>query len=234
MGNAIPGNYSGKPLNNQITGAYGSALEGANSAQNAAADPNQTQLGTANLQPYMNPYTKDVTNATMGELNRQEAMQNQNIQSQDTLNGSAWGDRSDVRTQANNRDFDVTRAQALAGLNSGNFNQAQQGAQYDINNRINAGQFGQQQLGSLANLGFGWGNQLNQNQLASGALQTAQQQQIMDAIKGQFGGFTGQGQDALNTFLGTLSGLGSARKETGEKQGWLGSAISGIGLIPGI
>jgi hypothetical protein len=200
-----------------------------------ASDPNKMQLATTDLQPYMNPYTKDVTNATMGELNRQEALQGNALAGQAQEQGAFGGDRFAIQQAANNRDFDVTRAQALAGLNQGNFQQAQQGAQYDINNRFNAGQFGNQQLGSLSNLGFGFGQQLQNNQMRSGAMQQLQQQDIMNAIRGQYQGQTGQANDALNRLIQQLAGgsPGNSSKQTSGTTGLLGMAGAGLGLASG-
>jgi len=226
--------YGGQGLPQQSAGTYGQAVQGASDAQQWARDPTKTSLSGANLDPYMNPYTKDVTNATMGEMNRQEAMQNQNIQSQDTLNGSAWGDRSDVRTQANNRDFDVTRAQALADLNSGNFNQAQQGAQFDINNRLKVGMFGQDQLGSLSKQGFDYGQTIQDNQLRSGGIQQKQVQDLIDAAKGQTEGALGTPETGLSMLLKSLQGTYDPKVTKSSTDPGIGGILGGLGsFVPG-
>lgn len=203
MGNA----YAGQGLPQQTQTAFTNATGG---YQNLVDSPGA--LGQTNLQPYMNPYQKDVTDATMGELNRQETMQGNNLASQATQQGAFGGDRFAVQQAENNRNFDMTRAQTLAGLNQGNFNQAQQGAQFDINNRIS----GLGGLSDMSNMGFGFGQQLQQNQLASGAMQQQMQQQLIDAAKDQYGGYTGQGQNSLQAMMQALTGMFDPKKEKGS------------------
>jgi hypothetical protein len=210
--------YAGKPLTGQVTGAYGQALQGASDAQGMGADPSKLQLGTTPMQPYMNPFTKNVTQSTIGELDRQEALQGNRLQDQATQQNAFGGDRFAIQQAANNRDYDVTRANAIGGLNKDNFAQAQQGAMFDVNNRISMAGQGQNQLGQLANMGFGWGDSLQKNNLLAGSMQTQQQQQIADAIKAQFGGYTGQGNTGLDTFLNSI-GIGKPNNTSTEKAG---------------
>lgn len=215
---ATPPAYTGMPLPNQSQGAYTQALGGASMAQNAAMDPATNQLATANLQPYMNPYTQSVTNATIADLDRQEALQGNALAAQDQAQGAFGGDRFAITQAANNRDYDVTRAQTMAGLNSANYTQAQQGAQYDITNRLNAGQIGNAQLGTLSNQGFNYGQQLQQNQMNAGYLMQQQQQQLIDAANAQYRGYTSQPQTGLGILNSSLQAGYNPAVSTGSSQ----------------
>ena len=48
------------------------------------------------------------------------------------------------------------------------------------------------QLGALAQTGFGMGQQVQQGLMQTGTQQQALQQALIDAAKGQYGGYTGQ------------------------------------------
>jgi hypothetical protein len=62
------------------------------------------------------------------------------------------------------------------------------------------------QLGNLSNLGFGFGQQIGQSQMQQGQMQQAMNQMLIDAAKGQYGGFTSAPQNALATQLAALTG----------------------------
>lgn len=178
----------------------------------------QGPLATTDLSPYMNPYTKSVIDPTMAEMNRQEQLQSNNLASQATSQGAFGGDRFAIQQAENNRNFDAQRALTLAGLNQQNFGQAQNAAQSDIATRMAAASG----LGNMANMGFGWGDTLNKNQLAAGALQQNQQQNIMDAIKSQFQGFANQGVSGLANAIAAIQGMGGnmmTSKSSGSTSG---------------
>jgi hypothetical protein len=94
------------------------------------------------------------------------------------------------------------------------------------------------QLGNLSNLGFGFGQQLGQSQMQQGQMQQAMNQMLIDAAKGQYGGFTGAPQNALATQLAALSGANMGQMtqtQTGtEKKGlfdYLAAGAQGAGAI---
>lgn len=103
--------------------------------------------------------------------------------------------------------------QNMSALNqSGQFN-ASQAMQAALANQQAGLQGSQQrlsaagQLGTLGNLGFGMGQQLQSGMAQQGALQQALQQRIIDAARGQYQGY----QDQPSTALGYLaSALGVA------------------------
>lgn len=286
----------GGSLPGQVSGAYRSALgnamgqgswgdqawgQGAEWANQAAGQSGEMasmrpvnveagQLGRTDLTPYMSPYTKGVIEATMGELNRQEQMQGNDLASRAQKAGSFGGDRFAIQMAENNRNFDTLRKDAISKLYQDAFTNAQGAATGDINRKFqadtgnqalagnmwqtgtgnlmglgqNAAQTGAglysgagSTLGNLANMGFGWGQQVNENNLALGSLQQKNNQMILDAIKGQVGGFTEQGRNALLTLLGAQPNVGSAGTTSSSTNpgvlGTIGGILGAVGsLIP--
>lgn len=103
-------------------------------------------LASTNLSPYLNPYTQDVTNATMNALNLQNQQQINNEASQFTGAGAFGGARQGVADAQTNNLFANTAASTLAGLNQANYANAQNAAQSDISNNLQ-GQLANQQAG---------------------------------------------------------------------------------------
>jgi len=136
------------------------------------------------------------------------------------------GMQGQLANQANNLQAQLANQQnalqaGLANQSTGMQGQLanQQAGLQDISNQLQAslanqqaGQMGAQQrlgaagqLGAMANLGFGMGQQVNQNLQAQGAMQQALQQAVFDAAAQKYGQYTGhpaQGLSYLNAALG--------------------------------
>lgn len=97
------------------------------------------QLSTADLSPYMNPYTSDVADTTADELARQNQIQQTNDAAQATAAGAFGGSRSAVLQSLDDDNYQRDLNQTLAGLNQANYTQAQGAAQTDIANQLQAG-----------------------------------------------------------------------------------------------
>ena len=103
-----------------------------------------------------------------------------------------------------NRELQASLANQSAGL---------QGAQQ----RLGAAN----QLGQLSNLGFGMGQQVNQNLAQQGAMQQALQQMVMDQAQGKFNAYANhpaQGLPYLNAALGA-SNLGENTSTLSKQPG---------------
>jgi len=103
-------------------------------------------------------------------------------------------------------------ANQSAGNQAGQFN-SQQNLQGQLANQ-SAGMQGAQmrlgaagQLGNLANLGFGLGQQANGMMGAGGAQQRQIQQQLINAARGQFAGFANAPQNSLSLLAQALGGV---------------------------
>jgi hypothetical protein len=220
---------SGAPtgtLAQNTMGAFGDALGGARDMANF-----NTGVGNMNLQPYMNPFTQDVTNTTMNEMNRQEGLQNNNIQDAAQRAGAFGGDRMSVQMAENNRNYDAQRASTLAGLNSNNFLNAQNVAGQDLSRGLGARQFGINNLFNGANMGFGFGQSLDSRLAGAGATQQATNQQILDSIQNAFKGWAGAGDTGLARYTGAIQDPHSYGTQTSNTQPGIMGLLGGIGSM---
>ncbi|MDI3304649.1 MAG: tail fiber domain-containing protein [Burkholderia multivorans] len=86
------------------------------------------------MQSYMNPYTQNVIDTTMNEINQQNAIANQQEAGSATAAGAFGGAREGVQQALNNKYYGQIAANTAANLNASNFSQAQNEA-----NTVNAG-----------------------------------------------------------------------------------------------
>ena len=236
------------------------------------------QLSRTNLSPYMNPYTQNVIDTSMADMQRANQMAINDVGAAATAAGAFGGSRHGLVESQTNADF-VRNAGAMAsGLRQDAFTNAQQMAVGDIDRRFDAGQFNvsndmaanqfnaaarnnarqfnadnrQQarlanqdarfrrqdlrmnaanQMGNMANLGFGMGRQITQDQMGVGNQQQQLLQSILDGGKQQFRGFTGQGQSGLATLLSALGGVPVPQSTTStQTPGLLNIASTLLGL----
>lgn len=204
-GQAMPGIGSAMGSYGEMGGGLGNAMGAYN--QMTGMTPSDIQAGSlpqTDLGGYMNPYQKQVTDATMSELNRQETMQDNALQDQAQRAGAFGGDRMAIQQAENNRNFDATRAQTLANLNSQNFNNAQNMATQDINRNFQAQQSNQGMKSNMMQSG------------AAGLAGLAGQGASGLSQLGQFGA-SGLGQMGLAGLSG-FGGMGQARAGMGQNQ----------------
>lgn len=166
----------------------------------------QQSLANTDMTPYLNPYTGAVVNSTMDTINRNNKLQDLQTASDATQQNAFGGDRFAVQLAENARNARDQAYNQVGQLYNTGWNNAQNAASTDIANKMAAaGGLGQQ-----AAQGFNWGQTLQQNQMQAGQMQQDQTQKLMDAIKAQYLGFTGQGQTGLNDLESAVQALGSA------------------------
>jgi len=187
----------------QSAGAYNAALGG---TQAAAAGPN--------IGAFMNPYTEQVTGNTLDSLERQRQMATNNMGAQASAAGAFGGSRHGVADSLTNEGFARQGADTFGRLQQQGFNTALGGAQ----NQQQVGLQAAGQMGNLSNMGFGFGQQIGQQQAQQGGQQQALMQQLINAGRQQYAGFTGAPQQALNLPLQALGGAQFGRTETQTKQ----------------
>ena len=279
--------YQGQGVGDQaaqgLTGAFGlantgagygqQALKGAGDAASAAGGAFGAGIGqmpqdvTADTLPgmdltgYMNPFQQNVIDTTMGEMRRQEDIGLRGVDDA-AMAGRAWGgDRQSIERAELRRNMDQQRANILAQLNTGNFNNAQQMATADANRRLaasqgnqqtrgNMWQTGAQGMGSLASGLAGFGAdmmdpqklaQLSQqgfnfyNTIAQNNLQagTLQQQQIQAAIDAARQQWEQFANKPLQG-LGAITGatnVPSGYGKTEQKPGMLGILGGGVSAL---
>lgn len=187
-----PMGQGGQNVFNQAAGAYGSALSG---TQQAGMGPNINQ--------FMNPYNQEVIDRSMGDIGRAQQIAMNQLGTQASQAGAFGGSRQGVAEALTNEGFIKQMADTAAGLRQQGFGQALGAAQ----NQQNIGLQAAGQMGNLAQTGFGFGQSLANQQAQQGGMMQGLNQLLIDAGRGQFGGFTGAPQDALNT---RLAGTGAA------------------------
>jgi hypothetical protein len=201
----------------QAAGAYGGALAG---TQAAMAGPNIGQ--------FQNPFIQGVYDTSLSNLDRARQLAMNQVGAQATQAGAFGGSRHGVAEAETNRNFADTAANLASNLSMQGFNTALQAAQ----GQQGLGLAGAGQLGNLANLGFGFGQQLTGNQLQQGAQQQAIQQALIDAMRGQYGGYTGAPASGVSMFSQILGGTPySQTQTTSNNPGLLGILGAGLSLL---
>jgi hypothetical protein len=220
---------------NSITGVLGSG-----------ANITPGQLSSTDLSPYMNPYQRDVVDATMAQIGQQRNRQAVTDNQAATAAGAFGGSRQGVQRAVTNQLYDQDTASTLAGLNSANFSQAQGAAATDIGNRLTADQASFNNRLNAANTA----TQLNNNALNTALIQGGVLGQVGDVQQGQnqtelsnaYNAYL-QGQQLtlaqqqlLNSALGlvpvqqTVSGTSNGTTTTTSNPGF-GSILGGIGSL---
>lgn len=219
-GTALPVGAGGGQQPNvydQSAGAYTGALTG---TQNA--------MGAPNIAQFQNPFIDQVYNTSLGQLDRARQMATNQLGAQATQAGAFGGSRLGVAEAETNRGFADAAANLAANLNMQGFNTALQAAQQQQGTQL----AGAGQLGNLANLGFGFGQQLTGNQMVQGQQQQAIQQAVIDALRGQYGGFTGAPASGVGLYSQILGNTPySQTQTTSNNPGILGILGAGLSLL---
>jgi hypothetical protein len=187
----------------QSAGALTNAIGG---TQAAMAGPNIAQ--------FQNPFTSQVVDRTQQDIERQRQMAMNTIGAQAEAAGAFGGSRQGVAEALTNEGFARQSGNILADLNRQGFNTALGAAQ----NQQQIGLQGAGQLGGLSNLGFDFGQQIGQQQAQQGALQQAMNQQLINAARGQFQGFTGAPEQALTLPMAAVAGASQGQQTQSTSQ----------------
>lgn len=215
------------------------------------------QVRQSDIGAYMNPYTDNVINTTMQDMRRGNQMALNDVGAAASSAGAFGGSRHGLVEARTNNEFTNQIGQMSSQLRNAGYQNAQQMAGQDVDRRMQAGQFavgqnlqadlanqsaglngmGQRlgaaaQLGNLGNMGFGMGQQITQTQMQQGAQQQALMQQLIDASKAQYGGWTGAPQNGLAAQIGAVSGSPFPQSTTESKSPGLLNILSmGLGLL---
>ncbi len=189
----VPTAQPGQNVFNQSANAYTGALQGTQGVMQ----------GGPNIGAFVNPFTQGVVNTSMDALNRARQMTMNDIGAQATQAGAYGGSRHGVAEAESNRNFYDVAGQTASNLYNTGFNTALGAAQGQQGMQLQAAG----QLGNLSNLGFGYGTQLTNAQNTMGGQQQQMLQALIDAAKGQYGGFTGAPNAGLSSVLGALGAM---------------------------
>ena len=215
-GNGIPQNIY-QQANTGITKAGQAAMTGTQFSPMAITAPT-----AATMSQYSNPYETGVVNQNLADIERSRLLAQNNMGAQATAANAFGGSRHGIAEAETNRGF-ADRAAAMSGqLRQQGYNTSQQMARQAQMQNQQAQLQGQQQrmgaasqLGTLSNLGFGMGQQINSQMQNQGLQQQAVQQAVIDAAKARYAGYTAQPNQALNM---PLQALGAAPYNTSTNQ----------------
>ena len=227
-----------------------------NTMSQTPQDVQAGQLSNTNLQPYMNPYTQSVINATLPIMQQNLGLQQNQQQNAANSAGAFGGSRQGIQQGVTQAQGAQNMAQMAQQLNQANFTQAQAGAQGDIANRLKAQQGNQQAALSQEGLvnqaaqGLGTlGNQQMQNNIANYGMLTSaggfEQQQAQNQINAQLAKFNqafqypqqqlGMMESALGmTPYNTGSSGTSASTTTATQSNPMSMALGGLQAASGI
>ena len=172
-----------------------------------------TAPSQAGLQQYTNPYESQVVQQSLDDLERSRLMA-QNVGGAQASAANAFGgSRQGIAEAETNRAFADQAARTASGLRQTGYQNAQQMERQAQMQNQQAGLSGAQQrlsagsqLGNLSNLGFGMGQTIQGRMDQQGALQQALQQNLINAGKQQYAGFTGAPAQSLQYLLQAVGG----------------------------
>lgn len=205
--------------------------QGINSAYNPMTPLAQTYYQQAmsaaspqnyNVQPYMNPYQRDVVDATMRQLEQTEKQAlGQNTQ-QSVLRGSYGGSGQFLGRAEVARQQALSNAQTLAQLNANNYINAQNQYNEQQKQQMQAAQAAAQGLGSLGYQNAALSTQALQNAAQGlGSLGSSQQAQAISNLQNLASGMSGLGTAAQTGYLQSLAALqqsGQAQQQLQQAQ----------------
>jgi len=192
---------------------------------------------------FVNPYEQQVVSGALGDIERQRQMQANQLAAQFQGARAFGGSREAIQQAELGRQALEQGASTAASLRQQGFGQALQAAAQQAGMGQRAQEFGlgqgmqaqlanqaaklagsQQrlgaasQLGSLANLGFGMGQTIQQQMGQQGAMQQQLQQQIMNAARQQFEGFRNYPAQALGYYAQALGATPTPQSSTTSRQ----------------
>jgi hypothetical protein len=198
-----------------------------------------TAPSQANLQQYTNPYENQVVNQSLSDIERSRLMQQNTGGAQAGAANAFGGSRHGIAEAETNRAFADQSARTASGLRQSGYQNAQDMARQAQMQNQQAGLSGStqrlnaaNQLGNMSNLGFGMGQQVQSRMDQQGAMQQALQQQLINAGKQQYAGYTGAPAQSLQYLLQAVGGAPNVGNTTQEKNAGLFDYLSlGLGAL---
>ena len=191
-------------VNQAAAGALQGAIGGTQRAMQAPL-----QVGA-----FMNPYTSEVIDRTQQDIERQRQLASQQLGARATAANAFGGSRQGVAEGVLAGEFGRMGADVAATQRLGGFNTALDAAMRDRAAR--AGAAGQ--LGQLGGQAFGISRDITQQQMQQGLMQQALNQQLIDAARAQFRGYTGAPQASLSAPLAALGVVPNQSTTTQTRQ----------------
>jgi hypothetical protein len=178
---------------------------------------------------FQNPYTQQVIDTSMADLERQRLMQQNQLGAQASAAGAFGGSRQGIAEAETNRAFAQQGGQLAAQLRAQGFESALRAAQDQRRQQLAAsGQFG-----ALAQQGLNMGQSITQQQQQFGTMQQAINQALIDAARAQYGGFTGAPMASLSAPLAALgaANMGQQTQTQSQRPGLFNYLSLGLGAL---
>jgi hypothetical protein len=184
------------------------------SVQNVLSQLDPSKFGS-NIQNYFNPYQKNVVDATMKNIQENNALQQNQLTSNAIKSGAMGGDRSAIARAELARTQALTNNQTLANLQQ----QGYQNAADQYNKAQQMGLTGATTLGGLASTGQKTGLEGLQSLLGIGGQQQLQNQQNLDVNYQNFLQQQAYPYQQLSWLSGLAGGLGPAMGGSSSSSG---------------
>ncbi len=216
------------------------------------------QLATTDLKPYMDPYVNDVIKSTQAIANQSLAQSNSAAKAAAAGSGGFGGSREAITEGVNSAQTNMGMANLSNQMYSDAFRNAQEGAKYDIGNRLQADEYNTTntqnrkmfnkglaldsaklrlgaagQLANMAGQYQGMTNRDIQSLMASGAIQQGQAQNVANANTANA---NARYQDSVQKLNMLMSALGATPYESAQRTTGVGGQQSnqttsnGLGL----
>ena len=191
-------NYQPAPMAPQQGFNVNQASAGA--LQGALGGTQRAMQAPLNVGAYANPYTGAVIDRTQQDIARQQQMASNQLGAQATAANAFGGSRQGVAEGVMAGEYGRMAGDFAAQQRQQNYSQALQAAMADRQARLGAAS----QLGGLGQQAFNTGQTIQQNQQQQGLLQQGIQQALIDAARGQYAGYVGAPNAALQAPLAAL------------------------------
>lgn len=156
------------------------------------------------MQGYMNAgpnrFQSQVIDNTIDDMGRANSMALNDVSAQATGVGAFGGSRHGIAEAETNRAFADRAGNMSANMRMQDYNNT---LQRQFQGAQGLARMGTQQS-NLANLGFGMLNTVSDRQARDGAIRRGLNQSVIDAAKGQYGGFIGAPYQGLGAQLNAL------------------------------
>ena len=163
---------------------------------------------------FMNPYTSEVIDRTQQDIERQRQLASQQLGARATAANAFGGSRQGVAEGVLAGEFGRMGADVAARQRQAGFNTALDAAMRDRAARTGAAG----QLGQLGGQAFGISRDITQQQMQQGLMQQALNQQLIDAARQQYLGYTGSPMASLTAPLAALGVVPNQSTTTQSRQ----------------
>jgi len=185
-------------------------------AQQAAIGTTAGMLGATavpGMAAYQNPYESQVVQASLRDVGSAAQMGLGQLGARAEQAGAFGGSRHGIAEAELMKGYTQQAMDQAARLRQQGFQTALGASQADLSRQLGA-------AGQLAGLGgqsFGYGQAIQQQQMAQGAMQQQQMQNLINAAKQQYAGYAGAPQQGLNTFTSAVYGMPNV---SGQQSGY--------------